>query len=192
MHHFFAYLSRLKYINRWNLMRNVRPENVMEHTCEVAMIAHALVVIQNTRYGDKLDPQHAAVLALFHEASEVITGDLVTPVKYYNPQITSAFKQIEAIAQEKVCDMLPEDLHDGYHNVIAKGESDPEWPYVKAADRISAYLKCIQELKNGNLEFQMASESILKSIQQLPMEAVSDFMRDFVPSYALALDELNE
>jgi 5'-deoxynucleotidase len=192
MHHFFAYLSRLKHINRWNLMRNVRQENVMEHTCEVAMIAHGLTLIQNARYGGALDPQRAAVLALYHEAGEVITGDLVTPVKYYNPQITGAFKQIEALAQEKVCDMLPEDLAGAYRGIILNGETEPEWPYVKAADRICAYLKCVEELKGGNSEFQKAAQSILRSIQALKLEAVGDFMAEFAPSYALALDELNE
>lgn len=192
MFHFFAYLSRLKHISRWNLMRNMQKENVMEHTCEVAMIAHGLALIANVRYDEALDPQRAAVLALYHEASEVITGDLVTPVKYFNAEISGAFKQIEAIAQEKVCDMLPGDLRPVFSGIIIDGEKESEWKYVKAADRICAYLKCVQELKSGNEEFRKAAQSILKSIESLPMPAVLDFMREFAPSYALALDELNE
>ncbi len=192
MHHFFAYLSRLRHISRWNLMRNFQRENVLEHTCEVAMIAHALCVIENTRYGGKLNPDRAASLALYHETGEVITGDLATPIKYFNQDISAAFKQIEAMAEQKVCAMLPEDLKPAYEPLIMGAGSQSEWPYVKAADKICAYLKCVQEIKCGNAEFQKAMESTKAAIDLIDLPAAKDFMREFAPSYALALDELNE
>ena len=191
MSHFFAYLSRLKHINRWNLMRNVTRENVMEHTCECAMIAHSLVTIQNTRYGGNLSAERAVSLALFHEVGEVITGDMATPIKYFNPQIRKAFGEIEKIAERKLCDMLPKDLRPGYEMLILRGNEEPEWIYVKAADRICAYLKCLDELKSGNAEFAKAAESTHASIIEMEIEAVKDFMLEFAPSYSLPLDELN-
>ena len=191
MKHFFAYISKLKHIQRWNLMRNVRQENVLEHTCETAMIEHALVCLQNARHGGRLNPEHAATLALYHEAGEVITGDLATPIKYFNPEIKTAFKQIEQAACQRLLGMLPEDLKNIYRPLVTQNEDAAEWPYVKAADRICAYLKCVEELKQGNHEFEKAAQNILAAIEALPIEAVSDFMREFAPSYALALDELN-
>jgi len=191
MFHFFAYLSRLKHITRWNLMRNVRHENVMEHTCEVAMIAHCLVTIQNTRYGAGLSPDRACSLAVFHETGEVITSDLATAIKYFHPEIKKVFRDIEHIATDKMLNMLPNDMKNTYVKLIDEAENQPEWPYVKAADKICAYLKCVEELKSGNTEFQKAAQSTLKSINELELDSVKDFMRDFAPSYSLALDELN-
>lgn len=192
MHHFFAYLSRLKYICRWNLMRNVKRENVMEHTCQVAMIAHGLALLENTRHAGTYSPERAATLALFHEAGEVITGDLVTPIKYFNPDIHRSFAEIEKVAVQKIAQMLPDDLQKEYQPVLLSPQDEKEWPLVKAADRLCAYLKCAEELKSGNEEFRKASESILASIEKSPFASVADFMREFAPSYALALDELNE
>jgi len=192
MHHFFAYLSRLRHIHRWNLMRNFQRENVLEHTCEVAMIAHALCVLQNTRHGGSLNPDRAASLALYHETGEVITGDLATPIKYFNADISAAFKQIEAMAEQKVCAMLPDDLRPAYEPLIMGAQAQAEWPFVKAADKICAYLKCVQELKCGNAELQKAMESTRAAIEAVDIPAVQAFMREFAPSYALALDELNE
>lgn len=191
MKHFFAYLSKLKYIQRWNLMRNTCTENVMEHTCETAMIAQCLVTIENVRYGGNLNPDRAASLALYHEAGEVITGDLATPIKYFNPEIKTAFKQIEGIACRRLLAMLPDDLQGAYRPLVLENEQEPEWCFVKAADRICAYLKCVEELKQGNREFEKAAQNILESIKALEMKAVSDFMSEFAPSYKLALDELN-
>ncbi|MGI5898349.1 MAG: 5'-deoxynucleotidase [Christensenellales bacterium] len=191
MRHFFAYLSRLKHISRWNLMRNVRNENVMEHTCECAMIAHSLVTLQNIRHGGSLSAERAVALAIFHEAGEVITGDLATPIKYFNPEIKEAFSNIEQIAERKICDMLPDDIKPEYQSLILFSKNEPEWKFVKAADRICAYIKCIEELKSGNEEFKKAAESTLKSIQAIDIKAVDDFMREFAPSYSLPLDELN-
>lgn len=189
-HHFFAYLSRMKYIARWGLMRNTRPENVQEHSLQVAMVAHALALIRNRRYGGRLDPERVMALAVYHEAGEVITGDLATPVKYFNPEIKEAFKRIESIACGRILRMLPEDLRADYEPLINQPD-DEAHRVVKAADRICALLKCIEEEKAGNGEFSKAGESVRASIAALDLPEVGDFMAEFVPSFSLTLDELN-
>jgi len=189
--HFFAYMARMKFIMRWGLMRNTRPENNAEHTAQVAMIAHALAALQNARHKGNLDTGFVASIALYHDAGEVITGDLATPIKYFNPLIKEAFHRIEDVASGKLLGMLPADLQQVYEPLLAPDMTTLAWRLVKAADRIAAYAKCVEEIKAGNSEFALAAQSILKSIEAIDIPAVGDFMREFVPSYALSLDELH-
>ena len=192
MNPFFAYLNRLKLIQRWGLMRNTIPENDMEHSMQCAMIAHALAVLANTRHGNTLDPETVTTLALYHDVGEVLTGDLPTPVKYKNAEIKKAYKTIEAMANKQLLGMLPPDLRDAYNPYLMPDKQSYEWKLVKAADRICAYIKCVEEKKAGNLEFLQAQTSIEKSISALEMPEVQDFMREFVPAYELSLDEMSK
>ena len=190
--HFFAYLSRMKFIHRWGLMRNTRVENIQEHSLQVAMIAHALALIRNRLFAGDLDPERVMVLAVFHEVSEVITGDFPSPLKYFNPEISRAYSEIEQVARRKLWDMIPAELQADYRSVLFQEEADAGgWNVVKAADTISAYAKCLEELKAGNQEFAKAKESIEREIARLELPEVAYFMREFVRSFALALDELN-
>ena len=191
MNHFFAYLSRLNHIYRWSLMRNTFSENVAEHTAQVAFIAHGIATIGNIRYGRGYDVGYIAQLALFHDAGEVLTGDLATPIKYQNEEIKTAYKQVEKGAAERLLDMLPDDLRGAYEPLLVPDEEQPAWRVVKAADRIAAYVKCLDELKAGNREFEKAAQSIKESIQKIDLDEVEDFMIEMVPSFALSLDELN-
>ena len=189
--HFFAYMSRMKHIKRWALMRNTWQEDIAQHSLQVSMIAHALALLRNRRFGGGADPERAALLALYHEAPEVITGDLATPIKYFNPGIRSAYKEIEGIAAKKLHSMLPEDLQGDYAHLLLTPESDPEWPRVKAADKIAAYIKCVEELRAGNDEFARAGESILAQIEALDLPEARAFLSEFLPSFRLTMDELN-
>ena len=189
--HFYAYMARMKYVKRWNLRRNTREENDQEHSLQVAMIAHALAVIRRKRYGGEIDMEKVMLLAVYHEAPEVITGDVATPIKYFNPGIKDAFKDIERMASKQLLDYLPEDLRGDYEPLLLPDETTPEWKLVKAADRISAYLKCIEEEGYGNNEFTAAKQNIAKSIEQLALPEAEDFLREFAPSFALPLDTLN-
>lgn len=189
--HFYAYMARMKYVKRWNLRRNTREENDQEHSLQVAMIAHALAVIRRKRYGGEVDMEKVMLLAVYHEAPEVITGDVATPIKYFNPGVKDAFKDIERIASEKLLSYLPADLREEYEPWLLPDESSPEWRLVKAADRISAYLKCIEEEGYGNAEFSAAKQSIAKSIETMNVPEAEDFLREFAPSFALPLDALN-
>jgi 5'-deoxynucleotidase len=192
MKHFFAYLSRMKLIKRWGLMRNTHPENIQEHSLQVAVIAHGLAIIRNTYFNGKIDPERVMALAVFHEAGEVITGDLATPIKYFNPKIKEAYTQIEDIAKRRLCDMLHKELQEQYEQYLFIREDDKEnWKIVKAADKISAYLKCIEELKAGNEEFVKAERTIEKEIKEYKLPEVKFFMENFVPSFSLTLDDLN-
>ncbi len=192
MSHFFAYLARMKYIQRWGLMRNTMNENIQEHSLQTAMIAHALAVIRSRCFGGDIDADRAAVLGIFHECSEVITGDIATPIKYFNPDIKEAYKELEKTASQKLFDMLPEELSEDYESLFKHKEDDKElWKIVKAADRICAYLKCLEEQKAGNGEFSKALGSIKKSIDALDMQEVDYFMDRFARSFTLTLDELN-
>ena len=156
---FFATVARMKYIERWALMRNTRPETLSEHTLEVSMIAHALCVIGNVRYGKQLDANHAAMVGMYHDASEIITGDMPTPIKYYNPSIKEAFKSIEDEANNKLLAQLPEDIKAEYQSIFFKDETHAyEWKLVKAADKLSAMIKCLEEEKTGNREFVKAKD----------------------------------
>lgn len=190
-HHFFAFLSRMKYITRWGLMRNTQPENIQEHCLQVAVVAHALAVIKNRFFGGDVNADRVAVVAMYHDSNEIITGDLPTPIKYFNPEISKAYKDVEEVSKRKLLSMLPEGLMDEYASILFHGEQDPEiWRLVKAADRISAYIKCLEEVKAGNREFKKASESILKTIKEMDQPEVKYFMETFMPSFSLTLDEL--
>ncbi len=190
-HHFFAYMNRMKYISRWGLMRNTMRENDMEHAMQAAMIAHALAVIGNTRYQKKYDTGRIMALALYHDASEVITGDLPTPIKHNNPTINEEYGKLEELAKEKLLSMLPQDIIPVYQNLIKQDESTEEWRIVKAADRICAYIKCLEEKKAGNQEFDNASYSVRSAIDKIDLPEVKDFMRECVPGFAMTLDEIS-
>ena len=195
-YNFFATISRMKYIDRWALMRNSRNETLSEHSLEVAMIAHALAVIGNVRYDRNLDENSAALIGLYHDSSEIITGDMPTPVKYYNPEIKEAYKEVEKIAEYKLLQKLPSDLRPAFEKIY-KTDNSAEDHYlrrlVKAADKISAYIKCIEEEKAGNTEFKTAKASIGKSLDKLSEELpeVKDFVDEFLPPYGKTLDELS-
>lgn len=192
MSHFFAYLSRMKLIQRWGLMRNTRTENIQEHSLQVAMVAHGLALIRNTYFGGAVDPERVLALAAYHEVSEVITGDLATPIKYFNPDIQRAYLNIEELAKERLHHMLPEELKDAYTPYLFHREEDGEnWKLVKAADKICAYLKCVEELKTGNEEFQKAEKKIRGELEAYNMPEVGYFLKTFIPSFSLTLDELN-
>ena len=188
---FFAYLARMKHILRWGLMRNARGENVQEHTMQVTWIAHALAVIENRYFGGGYDAEHVMALAAYHEAGEVFTGDLPTPVKYKTPGIQDAYAAVEADARSQLMDMLPEDMRPAFRPYVDPNQTTYEWRLVKAADRISAYLKCIEEEKMGNRDFAHAKLTIYDSISQNPLPEVHEFMREFVPSFSLTPDELS-
>ncbi len=189
--HFFAMMARMKYIERWALMRNSSPENLSEHSLDVAMIAHALAVIGNLRLGKKLDENKAAIVALYHDTTEIITGDLPTPVKYFNADIKSAYKEVEHVAADRLLSLLPEDMQDYYRDFYYKKDEDAYiWKLVKAADKLSAYIKCIEEEKAGNTEFINAKESTMKSLDEMNIEEVNIFKKEFLDSYKLTLDEL--
>ncbi len=191
MNHFFAYLDRMKLIRRWGLMRNTVPENDMEHSMQTALIAHGIAVLAKVRYGREVNPERVVMIALYHDASEVITGDLPTPVKYKNPSIQDAYGEVEAHAREQLLDMLPQDLRSCFAAYVQPDESTYEWKLVKAADRISAYLKCIEEEKMGNRDFAHAKTSVLQSITMIDLPEVQAFMAEFVPSFSLSPDELS-
>ena len=191
MNHFFAYLDRMKLIRRWGLMRNTMPENDMEHTLQTAYIAHGLAALAKVRHQRDVDPEHVAMLAMYHDVSEVITGDLPTPVKYKTPDIQDAYHELENHAKEQLLDMLPADLRPHFAPYVQPDESSYEWQLVKSADRISAYLKCIEEEKMGNRDFEQAKATILQNLVLNPLPEVQDFMRDFVPSFSLSMDELS-
>ncbi len=192
MHHFFSYMAKMKHIKRWGIMRNTREENIQEHSLQAAMIAHALAIIRNKLFGGNVDAERVMAVAVYHEAGEVITGDLATPIKYFNPEIKSAYKEIERVAEQKLVAMLPEEIKVEYEKLILGREEDREvYALVKAADRICAYIKCIEELSAGNREFEKAQKTILESIEKLDMPEVKYFMDKFIPSFELTLDELN-
>lgn len=182
----------MKYIKRWSLMRSVREENIMEHSHDVAMIAHALAVINNKFGGEtKADVEKTVLLAQYHEVGEVITGDLPTPIKYFNPEIKTAYKDLEKGACGKLLDMLPEDLREDYAEYILPDEKSYEYKLVKFADRISAYLKCVEEVKAGNSEFKKAKKTIGEELKKADDPAVEYYMKNFAAAYELTLDELD-
>ena len=187
---FFAYLSRLKLIRRWSLMRNTVPENDAEHSLQVAMIAHAIAVIARDRYGKQVNPEHVLSLAVYHDATEVMTGDLPTPVKYHNDELRGAYHRLEALSADRLLALLPEDLQPAFTPYM-KQESGYEHTLVKAADRISAYVKCMEEQRAGNREFDYAAENVRKSIASIDLPEVRDFLTDFLPAFDMTLDELN-
>ncbi len=188
-HSFFAYIFRMRHIARWALMRNIRTENVEEHSYEAAVLSHALAVIGRDVFGKDLNPDAIAAAALFHDAPEIITGDMPTPVKYYNPEIKNAYRQVEAVAQDKLLSMLPPELVPAYEPLVRESDGEVR-RYVKAADKLSAYIKCVEELKAGNAEFKKAAEQTLAALEEMGMEELDWFMERFLPAFALTLDEL--
>ncbi|UAA40302.1 5'-deoxynucleotidase [Paraneptunicella aestuarii] len=189
--HFFAHLSRMKLINRWPLMRNVYRENVQEHSLQVAMVAHALALIKNRFFNGELDANRVATLAMFHDVSEVLTGDLPNPVKYFNKAIQDEYKKIEKIAEQKLIDMTPEAFHDDYADLINQDNCHPDEKFIiKAADVICAYLKTLEELSAGNQEFQLAKKRLDNLLKNYQSDEVSYFMETYVPSFELSLDEI--
>lgn len=189
--HFFAVLSRMKYITRWGLMNNTKSENISEHSLQTAYFAHILTVIENKRFGKKLDSQRAALLAMYHDCSEIYTGDMPTPIKYYNPKIAEAYKNVERFSTEKLVSLLPDDFKDEYREILFfEGKDDEELKkYVKAADKLSALVKCIEELRMGNDEFKKAKDATEKSLKKMNLQSVEVFMKEFLPSFYLSLDE---
>ena len=190
---FFAYIGRMKYIVRWGLMRNTNSENIQEHSLQVAILAHALAVIHNKLCGrEELSPDRACVYSIFHDAGEIITGDLPTPVKYYNPLIKENYQAIEDVAKEKLLSMLPEEMGKVYRPILFYEQEDVKYyPIVKAADKLSAYIKCVEEVKAGNREFVKAMESTLEALQALELPEVSHFMSHYIEAYNKTLDEMN-
>ena len=184
-------LSRMKYVNRWGLMRNTINESLSDHTMDVVIITHALVVIGNVYFGKQLDESRAALLAAFHDAPEIITGDMPTPVKYYDPAVKAAYSRVEAAAKEKMLSSLPPEMRERYEGLMnGDGAADAVLlTYVKAADKISALIKCIEEEQMGNRDFVKAKESTLKIIRELQLPEAGYFMEHFMPGYALTLDE---
>ncbi|MCF2617438.1 5'-deoxynucleotidase [Oscillibacter valericigenes] len=187
--HFFAYISRMRFIQRWALMRNTAPENVQEHSHQVAVLAHALAVIRNEKFGGAVDPGQVAVAALYHDASEILTGDMPTPIKYDNPAIQHAYKEVEAVAEKKLLHMLPQELQSVYAPILTPTDPDVE-RLVKAADKLSAYIKCVEELKAGNTEFREAAAQTRKALEGYGLPEVAYFLDTFIDSFSLTLDEL--
>lgn len=186
---FYAVLSRMKYITRWSLMRNTQPENLCEHSYETAVIAHALALLTNRRFGGRVQVERCVLLALYHDASEIFTGDLPTPIKYYNPAIREAYHQVEEVSTHKLLSMLPQDLADDYEDCFFSQEQTQEARIVKAADKLSALIKCVQECRQGNREFEKARQSTEQAVRALHLPAADCFIEEFLPAYALTLDE---
>ncbi len=186
-HHFFAMTSRMKHINRWGLMRNTHHESLSEHSHETAVLAHALAVIENQYFGGDYDPDRAAALALFHDTTEIITGDLPTPVKYYSTELREAYRNVENAAANRLLAMLPEELRATYDPLLR--EEGREKEIVKAADKLSALIKCIEEQRMGNQDFASAEISLRNALQKSTLQSVSFFCENFLPSYSLTLDE---
>jgi len=190
---FFAMMTRMRNITRWGLMRNNITENLTEHSYDTAVTAHALAVIGKEKFGKDIDPGQIAAVALFHDASEIITGDLPTPVKYNNPAIQTAYKYIEQADADSLLQMLPGDLRPSYKVLFDFDTDDPElYRYVKAADKISAYIKCVEELRGGNDEFRRAAVQTREAIAKMAMPEADYYMEQFAPAFSLSLDELQE
>lgn len=192
MHSFFAFLNRMKYIQRWSLMKSTDVENISEHSQQVALIGHSLAVINNVIFNGDANPDRVCALAIFHEATEVITGDLPTPIKYFNASLNTAYKELEQIAADKLLTYLPKELKDYYEDLLKPDTSSYEYRLVKAADKIAALIKCIDELKVGNTEFKKAKSSIEKQIARFNIPEVKYFLDNFLDAYYLSLDELSE
>ena len=188
---FFPMIARMRYINRWGLMRNTDVENIQEHSHMVAVLAHALAVIENEKFGGQVDPGTVAVAALYHDASEILTGDMPTPIKYDNPDIQGAYKAVESVAERKLLSMLPEDLRPVYDEALTMPDPHVR-ALVKAADKLSAYLKCVEERKAGNAEFRSAEEQTYAALRENPLPALNYFMEHFLPGFQLTLDELQK
>ncbi len=188
--HFFAYLSRMRYITRWGLMRSTVPENVQEHSHMTAVLAHALAVIRRDVLGGEADPERAATAALFHDAGEILTGDLPTPVKYFSPTLRSSYREVEVLAAEKLLSTLPEAMRPAYAPWLQEDYDRETWSLVKAADKLSAHIQCLEELKAGNPEFRKAAQQTKAALLDMELPEVAYFMEHFLPAFQLTLDEL--
>ncbi|MCD8088133.1 MAG: 5'-deoxynucleotidase [Oscillospiraceae bacterium] len=189
MDNFYALIARMKNIGRWELMRSLMPENVQEHSHMVAVLAHALAVIRRDVFGRPCDPNQAAAIALFHDAGEILTGDLPTPIKYHSPELMTAYRQVEEAASERLLDMLPEAMRPAYAPLLTP--TDPEMKaLVKGADKLAAYIKCIEERRAGNDEFLQAERKSLETLQSYGLPEVDYFLERFIPAFELTLDEL--
>ncbi|MEL4860275.1 5'-deoxynucleotidase [Pseudoflavonifractor phocaeensis] len=189
-YNFFALIARMRYIDRWGLMRNTHTENIQEHSHMVAVLAHALAVIGKEKFGSRVDPGQAAIAALYHDAPEILTGDLPTPVKYDNPAIRDAYKAVETVAADKLLSLLPEELRPAFGPYVRE-ELEPELlRVVKAADKLSAHLKCLEEQKAGNAEFNQAADQTRAALEDIDLPALRYFMEEFLPGFTLTLDEL--
>ncbi len=189
-YNFFALLARMKYIDRWGLMRNTQTENIQEHSHQVAVLSHALALIGREKFGSTVDPGEAAIAGLYHDASEILTGDLPTPVKYDNPAIKEAYKAVERVAADKLLSLLPQEFQEEFSPYVRE-ELDPQLlRVVKAADKLSAHIKCLEELKAGNLEFKLAARQTREALDAMEMPELDYFMKHFLPGFELTLDEL--
>lgn len=187
---FFAMLSRMRYINRWGLMRNTLTENISEHSLDVAILAHALAVLRNTHFGGKVNAERAALLGLFHDCTEIITGDMPTPVKYYAPEIRMAYREVESAAKDNLLSGLPAELQEIYAPLLMETEEEAElWRLVKAADKLSALIKCMEERKMGNDDFLQAEKATIEAVKGMGLVEADYFLERFLPSYSLTLDE---
>ncbi|MCH5350003.1 MAG: 5'-deoxynucleotidase [Oscillospiraceae bacterium] len=187
---FFAFISRMKYINRWGLMRNTITENISEHSLETAFIAHVLALYRNVRFGGNVDPERAALLAMYHDVTEIITGDMPTPIKYYNSEMKEEYAKVEKLAEKKLLSYLPEDLREHYAPLFGKTDEEAElWQLVKAADKLSALIKCIEERQMGNSDFANAEKSTLAAVHKMGIPEAEEFMKEFLSSYGLTLDD---
>lgn len=189
-YNFYAFMDRMKYIKRWSLMRSVRDENIMEHSQQVAFLSHALAVINNKVFGGNADPEKCVMYAVYHECGEVMTGDLPTPIKYFNNSIHGAYKELEDKACDKLIAMLPEELREDIGAYVKPDTDCPEYKLVKAADRFAAYIKCLEEQRCGNTEFAKAKKSIEKDLRSRKMPEIEYFFENFIPAFSLTLDEL--
>ena len=189
MNHFFAYINRMRFIQRWSLMRNSYTENIQEHSHQTAVLAHALAVIRNEFFGGQVDAGAVAAAALYHDAGEILTGDMPTPIKYFNPEIREAYRKVEEVADEKLLDMLPPELRPIYEDILRPADPEVE-ELVKAADKLSAHIKCLEELKAGNTEFKQAAEQTRYALDDMELPELDYFLENFLPSFKLTLDEL--
>ncbi|MCD8349655.1 MAG: 5'-deoxynucleotidase [Planctomycetaceae bacterium] len=189
--HFFAYLSRMRLIRRWSLMYNTSPENIQEHSHRVALLAHALATIGNMEFGQNHDAERVAFLALLHDASEVVTGDMPTPVKYYDDAIRTAYKKMEETANRRLLSFLPEKYRSIYESALVPDEAEADnWALVRAADKLCAWLKCVEERRAGNREFLLAEKGLRDQLDRMDMAEVAYFLEHFAPGFELTLDEL--
>ncbi len=187
--HFFAYISRMRYIPRWALMRNSFSENVQEHSHMVAVLAHALAVIRNEVFDGDVDAGRVTVYALYHDATEIITGDMPTPIKYYNPEIKASYRKVESVAADKLISLLPNELRASYRPIL-RGEDKEIRRIVKAADKLSAHIKCMEEIKAGNMEFKRAAEQTRAALEEMKLPELDWFMEHCMDSFSMTLDEL--
>lgn len=187
---FFAFIARMRYISRWGLMRNTEQENIQEHSHMVAVLAHALAVIRRDVFHLAADPERAATAALYHDAPEIFTGDLPTPVKYFNPALRTAYREVEAVSAQRLLDMLPEELRATYAPLLHEDCDEATRVLVRAADKLSAHIKCLEELKAGNREFQQAAGQTRAAVEALALPEAEYFMEHFLPAFGLTLDEL--